>query len=401
MGDPGTRAASAQAWARGAADPRPTLNGRAARARVEEPLHLTIRCPNCGARALLLDPATGEIVCQRCGAVVRERLADESGGEKRAVDPGERAGRDHRGPPATLARHDMGLSSVIGREDRDASGAALSSEVRSMVHRLRLWDGRAQRESAGGDLMSALDLLDIISGKLGLPRAAAERAAMIYRRARERGLLRGRAASPFVAASVLATVRELGIPRRIADVAAAAGLGRRDVYRAYRLLWDEGMAKVASVQAPEDFVARAASAAGLPEAVARRALGIIREARASRPGAIAGRDPVGLAGAAVYAAAKLTGAGDRLTQRDVALALGVTEATIRKGAHELGCRFDREARAWVKVAEGGAQEWRPPPAPDAATHDSRVGITRRLRPFLGGFFGQVHAQFPRGDRAQL
>ena len=367
---------------------------------MEEPLHLTIRCPNCGARALLLDPATGEVVCQRCGAVVRERIADESGGEKRAGDPGERAGRDHRGPPITLTRHDMGLSTVIAEEDRDASGAALGPEVRSLVHRLRLWDGRAQRESAGGDLMSALDLLDIISGKLGLPRAAAERAAMMYRRAREMGLLRGRASNPLVAASVLAATRELGIPRRIVDVAAAAGLRKHDVYRAYRLLRDAGIARVAATQAPEAFVARAASAAGLPEAVARRALGMIREARASRPGAIAGRDPVGLAGAAVYAAAKLTGAGDRLTQRDVALALGVTEATIRKGVHGLGYRFDREARAWVKVAEVGAQEWRPPPAPDATARDSNAGIARVPVQEVPPKIGQAHARFQRGDRAR-
>jgi len=356
---------------------------------VEEPLHLTIRCPNCGARALLLDPATGEVVCQRCGAVVRERIVDESGGERRAGDPGERAGRDHRGPPITLTRHDMGLSTVIAEEDRDASGAALGPEVRSLVHRLRLWDGR--HESWERDLIRALDMIATISAKLGLPQAAVERAALIYRRAREMGLLRGRASNPLVAASVLAATRELGIPRRIVDVAAAAGLRKHDVYRAYRLLRDAGIARVAATQAPEAFVARAASAAGLPEAVARRALGMIREARASRPGAIAGRDPVGLAGAAVYAAAKLTGAGDRLTQRDVALALGVTEATIRKGVHGLGYRFDREACA---------QEWRPPPAPDATARDSNAGIARVPVQGVPPKIGQAHARFQRGDRAR-
>ena len=365
---------------------------------MEEPLHLTIRCPNCGARALLLDPATGEVVCQRCGAVVRERIVDESGGEKRAGDPGERAGRDHRGPPITLTRHDMGLSTVIAEEDRDASGAALGPEVRSLVHRLRLWDGR--HESWERDLIRALDMIATISAKLGLPQAAVERAALIYRRAREMDLLRGYSIPPFAAASVLAATRELGIPRRIVDVAAAAGLRKHDVYRAYRLLRDAGIARVAATQAPEAFVARAASAAGLPEAVARRALGMIREARASRPGAIAGRDPVGLAGAAVYAAAKLTGAGDRLTQRDVALALGVTEATIRKGVHGLGYRFDREARAWVKVAEVGAQEWRPPPAPDATARDSNAGIARVPVQEVPPKIGQAHARFQRGDRAR-
>ena len=324
---------------------------------MEELLHLNDRCPNCGARALLLDPLTGEEMRRRCGAVVRERLVDETGGEKLVGDPGERAGRGHHGPLVTLARHDMGLSSVIAKEDRDASGSALDPEVRAMMRRLRLWDGRAQREGAKGDLMGALDLLDNISVKLGLPPAAIERAAAIFRRAQEVGLLRGRNTNTFTAASVLAAVRELGIPRRISDVAAAAGMKRREVYAAYRLLRDEGVAGAApAVLAPEAFVARAASAAGLPEAVARRALEIIREARASRPDAITGKDPIGLAAAAVFAAAKLLGVGDDLTEYQLATALGITDMTLRHDVHNLGYRFDHDTHTWVKVAEAGAPE---------------------------------------------
>ncbi|MFP3137864.1 MAG: TFIIB-type zinc ribbon-containing protein [Nitrososphaeria archaeon] len=317
---------------------------------MEEPLQLAIRCPNCGARALLLDPATGEVVCARCGAVVRERVVDESGGEKLAGDVEERAGRDHRGPPITAMRHDLGLSSVISEEDRDASGAALSPEARAMMRRLRLWDGR--HESWERDLMRALDLIATLAGRLSLPEAAAERAALILRRAQEAGLLVGRAIPPFTAASVLAATRELGIPRRIVDVAAAAGLGKSDVYHAYGLLWDAGMVEVAAVQSPESFVARVASAAGLPEAVARRALELLRELRASRPDAAAGRDPVGLAAAAVYVAAKLACADSHLTQRDLAGVTGVTEVTIRHGIRALGYRCDQGRCAPVGVREG-------------------------------------------------
>ncbi len=317
---------------------------------MEEPLHLTIRCPNCGARALLLDPATGEVVCQRCGAVVRERIADESGGERLAGDVEERAGREHRGPPTSFTRHDMGLSTVISDKDRDASGAALSPEVRAMMRRLRLWDGR--HESWERDLMRALDMIAMLAGRLGLPGAAAERAALIYRRAREMDLLRGYSIPPFAAASVLAATRELGIPRRIADVAAAAGLGKSDVYHAYSLLREAGVVEAAAVQAPEAFVARVASAAGLPEAVARRALELLRGLRASRPDATAGRDPVGLAAAAVYVAAKLACADSRLTQRDLAGVTGVTEVTIRHGIRALGYRCDQGRCAPVGAREG-------------------------------------------------
>ena len=326
---------------------------------MEELLRLNDRCPNCGARALLLDPGTGEVVCRRCGAVVRERLVDESGGES-PVEHGEWKGHEHHGPPVTPARHDMGVSSVISREDRDAGGSALGAEVRSMMRRLRVWDWRNKvHGGADRNLARALELVETIAGKLGLPPAAAERAALVYRRARDGGLVRGHSVDVLAAASVLAAVRELGIPRRISDVAAAAGMRRREVYAAYRLLVDEGVAGNApAVQVPEDFVARVASVAGLPEAAVRRALEIIREARESRPDAITGKDPVGLAGAAVFLAAKLLGAGDGPTEYQLASALGVTDVTLRNGVHALGYRFDRDARKWVKavVAAGGGRE---------------------------------------------
>jgi len=298
-----------------------------------------------------LDPTTGEVVCRRCGTVVRERLVDETGGES-PVEHGEWKGYDYHGPPATLTRHDMGVSSVISREDRDAGGAALGAEVRAMMRRLRLWDGRNKvHGGAERGLVRALDLVDILDGKLSLPPAVIERAALVYRRARERGLTRGRSVDAFAAASLLAAVRELGVPRRISDVAAAAGMRRREVYAAYRLLVDGGIAGTARVpQVPEEFVPRVASVAGLPEAAARRALEIVREARESRPDAIIGKDPVGVAGAAVYVAAKLLGAGDGLTENQLASALGVTDMTLRHGVHALGYRFDRDARKWVKVA---------------------------------------------------
>jgi transcription initiation factor TFIIB len=42
----------------------------------------------------------------------------------------------------SLARHDRGLATVIGRTDRDASGNKIDASVRSKMERLRIWDSR-------------------------------------------------------------------------------------------------------------------------------------------------------------------------------------------------------------------------------------------------------------------
>jgi transcription initiation factor TFIIB len=39
----------------------------------------------------------------------------------------------------SLARHDRGLATVIGRTDRDASGNEIDASVRSKMERLQIW----------------------------------------------------------------------------------------------------------------------------------------------------------------------------------------------------------------------------------------------------------------------
>jgi hypothetical protein len=66
---------------------------------------------------------------------------------------------------------------VIGYEDRDAGGVALSADVRAMMHRPRRWDERNRAyRSVDKNLVQALDRLGTISGRLSLPQVAAERA---------------------------------------------------------------------------------------------------------------------------------------------------------------------------------------------------------------------------------
>jgi transcription initiation factor TFIIB len=49
----------------------------------------------------------------------------------------ETEGRARTGPPSSIARHDMGLSTVIGKENTDVSGNKIESSMLSTLHRLR------------------------------------------------------------------------------------------------------------------------------------------------------------------------------------------------------------------------------------------------------------------------
>jgi transcription initiation factor TFIIB len=76
---------------------------------------------------------------------------------------------------------------------------------------------------------------------------------------------------------------------------------------------------------PAKSITKVASKAGVGEGTRRRALEILSRAR--QAGLSAGKDPAGLAASALYVASVL--AGERTTQRDIAMAAGVTEVTIR------------------------------------------------------------------------
>ncbi len=107
----------------------------------------------------------------------------------------------------------MGLSTVIGKYDRDANGRPLDAESRTRMQRLRMWDLRAHsRAAANGNLLKALNELSMLKDKLALSAAAVEKAAYIYRKIQDMGLIRGRTISGVMAAAIYIVCREIGTP---------------------------------------------------------------------------------------------------------------------------------------------------------------------------------------------
>jgi transcription initiation factor TFIIB len=65
------------------------------------------------------------------------------------------------------------------------------------------------------DLSDAFNQLHTSKDKLVLPDAIVEKTAYIYRKAQERGLVRGRTISATLAAATYIACREIGIPKNI------------------------------------------------------------------------------------------------------------------------------------------------------------------------------------------
>ena len=286
-------------------------------------------CPECDGR-LQTDTEHGEVVCSDCGLVVEEDSIDR-GPEWRAFDANERDNKSRVGAPTTKMMHDKGLSTNIGWQDKDAYGNSLSSRQRQKMQRLRTWNERFRtRDSKERNLKQALGEIDRMASALGLPDNVRETASVIYRRALDENLLPGRSIEGVATAAVYAAARQANVPRSLDEISVVSRVERMELTRTYRYIVRELNLEIAPAD-PESYIPRFASDLDLSDEVERRARELVDHGRDA--GLLSGKSPVGLAAAAVYAAALLC--NEKVTQSEVSEVASISEVTIRNRYKEL------------------------------------------------------------------
>src|SRR3989337_2918690 len=282
------------------------------------------KCPECGSNNLIYDYDTGETICGECGLVLHEQMIDK-GPEWRAFTQEEKDSRTRVGVPTSYSVHDKGLSTAISQVDRDAFGRKLPLSTRLQMWRLRKWQIRSRvHSSIDRNLAQAMGELDRLSGKVYITAPIKEKAAVSYRKALDKGLVRGRSIAAIAAAALYAACRGSGTPRTLREIAEASLVDKKDVARCYRLLLRELDVHM-PIADPLTYVSKIAEKTGISGKTQGLAIQILRDARRRR--ASAGKDPMGLAAAALYIACLQN--GEKKTQKDIAEAAGVTEVTVR------------------------------------------------------------------------
>ena len=288
-----------------------------------------LTCPECGGN-LVADDARGETVCDDCGLVVDADEIDR-GPEWRAFDSKEKDEKSRVGAPTTNMMHDKGLSTNIDWRDKDAYGNSLSSNQREKMQRLRKWNERFRtRNSKERNLKQALGEIERMASAMGLPENVRETASVIYRRALSEDLLPGRSIEGVATSALYAAARQANTPRSLDEVASVSRVERDEIARTYRYVARELSLEVAPTD-PASYVPRFCSELELTEEVERRARELL--SAADDAGITSGKSPVGLAAAAVYAAALL--ANERVTQSEVSDVASISEVTIRNRYHEI------------------------------------------------------------------
>jgi transcription initiation factor TFIIB len=293
------------------------------------------QCPECGSTHLSKDYSRAELVCRNCGLVLDEDIIDH-GPEWRAFDSDQREKRARTGPPMSYTIHDKGLSTVIGWKNRDSYGKSIPTKNRAQIYRLRKWARRIRISNATErSLAIAFSELDRMASGMGLPRTVRENAAMIYRKAALKKLVRGRSVEGVTTAALYAACRQCHVPRTLDEISSVAHLSRKEIGRTYRYVSRELGLKLLPTS-PEDYISRFCSELKLSGDVRAKTLEILKEA--AHRELTSGRGPTGIAAASLYIASILC--GERRTQREVAEVAGVTEVTIRNRYKEITKELD-------------------------------------------------------------
>lgn len=274
-------------------------------------------CPSCGSRGIFYDRERGELVCTSCGLVIYDRMPSEGSGLR------DWEGRE----PVDHARHDLGIGSEIG------GSADVSPAVRSRMRRMRRlhriskalsWKERSTR--------SAMVEIENLCRDLRLPRSVRVEACVIYRRAKEAGLTKGRDTKIVAAVVVLLACRQVGVPKSEKEVLRAA-VGRylleeklaQKIFRRFLFAFKKEMG-IRSEAGVAEYLQRFMVQLGVSGRTSETVMDLLRR---SGP-RIRSRSPVSLSAALIYLGAKM--AGEELSVRRVSKVTKVSVSSISSGA---------------------------------------------------------------------
>lgn len=170
---------------------------------------------------------------------------------------------------------------------------------------------------------------------LELPQKVEEATTSLYRKAVETHTLRGRDTKTVLAAAAYAACRQCGLPLTLDEIAEHSDTSKKEVGKSFRWLAHELRLKLRPAS-PLDYLDKFCQQLQTGGCVQSSAQHVLR--RAEEKEITSGRGASGMAAAAIYVAS--IQCKEKITQRDIANVVGVTEVTIRNRYKELLKQLD-------------------------------------------------------------
>ncbi|KAL7174230.1 hypothetical protein ACSBR2_033480 [Camellia fascicularis] len=299
-------------------------------------------CPECKrGTEVVFDHSAGDTVCSECGLVLESHSIDETSEWRTFANESGDNDPVRVGGPTNPLLADGGLSTVISKPN-GSTGDFLSSSL-----------GRWQNRGSNPDrsLIQAFKAIATMSDRLGLVATIKDRANEIYKKVEDQKPLRGRNQDAILAACLYIACRQEDKPRTVKEICSVVNgatkkeIGRAKEFIVKQLEVEMGQSMEMGTIHAGDFLRRFCSHLGMTNQAVKAA----QEAVQKSEELDIRRSPISIAAAVIYIITQLS--DDKKILKDISLATGVAEGTIRNSYKDLYPYASRLIPSWYANEE--------------------------------------------------
>ncbi|PIA48364.1 hypothetical protein AQUCO_01400758v1 [Aquilegia coerulea] len=298
-------------------------------------------CSDCKKNTeVVFDHSAGDTVCSECGLVLEAHSIDETSEWRTFANESGDNDPVRVGGPSNPLLTDGGLSTIISKPN-GSSGDFLSSSL-----------GRWQNRGSNPDrsLIQAFKSIGIMAERLNLVATIKDRANEIYKKVEDQKSIRGRNQDAILAACLYIACRQEDKPRTVKEICSVANgatkkeIGRAKEYIVKQLELEMGKSVEMGAIHAGDFLRRFCSHLGMTNQTVKAAQEAVQKSEE-----LDIRSPISIAAAVIYMITQLS--DDKKLLRDISMATGVAEGTIRNSYKDLYPYASRMIPNWFAKEE--------------------------------------------------
>ncbi|KAL3637210.1 Transcription initiation factor IIB-2 [Castilleja foliolosa] len=302
-----------------------------------------ILCTGCKRRTeLVLDHAAGDTVCTVCGLILASHTIDCNKDWGTFADKSDDNDPSRVGAVENPLQTDEGVTTVISQPSGDTSEYLTPSP------------GRWQNRGSGTDraLIQGFKSIATMAERLGLVATIKDRANEIYKKVEDQKSTRGRNQAAILAACLYIACRQEDKPRTVKEICSAANgatkkeIGRAKEFIIKQLELEMGQSVEIGTIHAGDFMRRFCSNLGIATnqtvKAAQESVWKVEEFDIRR-------SPISIAAAIIYIVTQLS--DDKKPLKDIAIATGVAEGTIRNSFKDLYPHLSKIIPSWFAQEE--------------------------------------------------
>ncbi|KAL5719966.1 Transcription initiation factor IIB-2 [Ranunculus cassubicifolius] len=298
-------------------------------------------CTDCKKNTeVVFDHSAGDTVCSECGLVLEAHSIDETSEWRTFANESGDNDPVRVGGPSNPLLTDGGLTTIISKPN-GSTGDFLSSSL-----------GRWQNRGSNPDrsLILAFKTIATMSDRLNLVATIKDRANEIYKKVEDQKSIRGRNQDAILAACLYIACRQEDKPRTVKEICSVANgatkkeIGRAKEYIVKQLEVEMGPMEMGAIHAG-DFLRRFCSHLGMTNQTVKAAQEVVQKSEELD----IRRSPISVAAAVIYMVTQLS--DDRKLLRDISMATGVAEGTIRNSYKDLYPYASRLIPTWFSKEE--------------------------------------------------